>query len=70
MTDSFAEDRSFFMVNEHYWVTGTRVAIFDYSDLFVKTLHGDDVQGCDTRWDEVLFVNPTGTLGRYSGKLV
>ena len=29
--------------------------VLDYSDLFRITLHGDDVQESDTRWDEVCY---------------
>ena len=46
------------------------MAIQDYSDLFGLTFHDDRVQGFDTRLDEILIVNPTGTFGRDSGKLV
>ena len=34
ITDSSAEDRSLFMLSEHFWVTGFHVAVLDYSDLF------------------------------------
>ena len=44
-----------FMIYEHFRVTGSHVALLDYSDLFGRTLHGDDVQGFDTRWDEALL---------------
>ena len=46
---------AFFVICEHCWVTGTHVAILDYSDLFGVIVHGD-VQGFDTRWDEVLSI--------------
>ena len=36
-------------------MTGAHEAFLDYSDLFRVTLHGDDVQDFDTRWDEVLL---------------
>ena len=42
-----------FMIFHYFRVTGTHEAILDYSDLFGVTLHGDAVQGFDTRWDEV-----------------
>ena len=29
--------------------------VLDYADLFSVTLHDDNVQGFDTRWDEVLL---------------
>ena len=41
--------------HEHFRVTGTHVAILDYSDLLGKTLQGDDVERFDSRWDEVLL---------------
>ena len=65
MTGSFAEDRMLLWSYEHFWVTGTHVAVLDCSDQFSKTWHGDDVQGFDTRWDEG---NPSGALGRHFGK--
>ena len=54
--------RTTFMIYEH-------VLVQDYSDLFHITLHGDDVQGFDARWDEILSSTPGGTLGRYSWKV-
>ena len=36
-------------------VTGAHEAVLDYSDLFRITLHGDDIQNFDIRWDEVSF---------------
>ena len=38
------------MIYEYFRVTGTHAAVLDYSDLFRITLHGDDIQGFDTRW--------------------
>ena len=43
------------MIYKHIRVTGTHETVLDFSDLFSITLSGDDVQGYDTRWDEVLF---------------
>ena len=43
------------MVHEYFWVTGTHETILHFSDLVSVTLHGDDVQYFDTRWDEVLL---------------
>ena len=42
------------MIYECFQVTGTHEATLDYPDLFGIIFHGDDVQGFDTRWDEVL----------------
>ena len=30
-------------------------AVFDHADLFSVTLHDDNIQEFDTRWDEVLL---------------
>ena len=38
----------------YFWVAGAHEAVLDHSDLFGITLHGDDVQEFDARWDEVL----------------
>ena len=35
-------------------VTGAHEPILDFCDLMSVTLRGDDVEGFDTRWDEVL----------------
>ena len=43
------------MIYEHFRVTGTHVAILNYSDLFCISLLGDGAQSFDTRWDEVLL---------------
>ena len=54
------------MVHESFQVTSTHEAILDYPDLFGIIFHGDDVQGFDTRWDEVVSsirkVLPDGIL--------
>ena len=42
------------MINEYVRVRGTHESIPDFSDLMGVALRGDDVQGFDTRWDEVL----------------
>ena len=43
------------MIYEYFRVTSAHGAVLHYSDLFRITLRGDDVQGFDTRWDEVLL---------------
>ena len=43
------------MIFEYFRVTGAHEAVLGYSDLFRITLHDDDVQEFDTRWDEVLL---------------
>ena len=43
----------------NFRVTGTHVALLDCSNLFSISFRGDDVQGFDTRWDEVsLLIHP------------
>ena len=46
-----------FMIYEHCRVTGTHVAILDYPDLVGVTSHDDDVQGFDTRYGTICFIN-------------
>ena len=41
------------MIYEYFRVTGTHAFILDFSDLVNATLRGDDIQGFDTRRDEV-----------------
>ena len=43
------------IIYEYSRVTSAREAVPEHSDLFRITLHGDDVQEFDTRWDEVLL---------------
>ena len=55
MEDRFFRGRQVaFMIYEYFRVTGAREAVLDYSDLFSITLHGDDIQDFDTRWDQVV----------------
>ena len=42
------------MINDYVRVRGTHQSILDFSDLMGVALRGDDVQGFDTRWDDVL----------------
>ena len=44
-----------FMIYDYFRVTGAHNAVLDYADLFSVTLHDDNVQEFDTRWDEVLL---------------
>ena len=44
-----------FLIYEYLRVTRTHKAALDFSELFSITLRADDVQGFDTRWDEVLL---------------
>ena len=45
------------MINEHFSVTGNTESILDFLDFVSVTsrARGDDVQGFDTKWDEVLL---------------
>ena len=43
-----------FMIYDYFRVTGARDTVLDYADLFSVTLHDDNIQEFDTRWDEVL----------------
>ena len=43
------------MIDDYYRVTGAHDTVLDYADLFSVTLHDDNVQEFDTRWDEVLL---------------
>ena len=44
-----------FMIYDYFRVTGAHVRVLDYADLFSVTLHEDNVQEIDTRWDEVIL---------------
>ena len=43
-----------FMIYDNFRVIGAHDPVSDYADLFSVTLHDDNVQEFDTRWDEVL----------------
>ena len=43
------------MIYDYFRVTGAHDTVLDYADLFSVTLRDDNVQECDTRWDEVLL---------------
>ena len=43
------------MIYDYFRVTGAHDAVLDYADLFSVTLHDDNIQEFDTRWDEVLL---------------
>ena len=44
-----------FMIYDCFRVTGAHDTVFDSDDLFSVTLHDDNIQEFDTRWDEVLL---------------
>ena len=43
------------MIYGYFPVTGAHDAVLGYADLFSVTLHDDNIQEFDTRWDEVLL---------------
>ena len=43
------------MINDNFRVTAAHDAVFDNADLFSVTLHDDNMQEFDTRWDEGLL---------------
>ena len=43
------------IIYDYFRVTGAHDTVLDYADLFSVTLHIDNVQEIDTRWDEVLL---------------
>ena len=43
-----------FMIYDFFGVTGAHDGVLDYADFFSVTLHDDNIQEFDTRWDEVL----------------
>ena len=44
-----------FMIYDYFRVTGAHDTVLNYVDLLSVTLHDDNVQDFDTRWDEVLL---------------
>ena len=52
--DRFLRGRQIaFMIYDDFRVTGAHDTVLDYADLFSVTLHDDNIQAFDTRWDEV-----------------
>ena len=49
----FCERDIAFMICDNFRVTGARDAVLDYADLFSVTLHDDNIQEFETRWEEV-----------------
>ena len=53
--DWFLQGRQIaFMICDYFRVTGANDTELDYADVFSATLHDDNIQEFDTRWDEVL----------------
>ena len=44
-----------FMIYDYFPVTGAHNTVLDCADLFSVTLHDDNSQEFDTRWDELLL---------------
>ena len=54
--DQFLRGRQIaFMIYDYFRVTCAHRTALDYADFFSVTLHGDNIQDFDTRWDEVLL---------------
>ena len=54
--DRFLRGRQIaFMIYDNFRVTGVHDTALDYADLFSVTLHDDNIQEFDIRWDEVLL---------------
>ena len=57
-----------FMIHDYIRVTGAHDTVLDYADLFSVTLHDDNIQEFDARWDEVLLsmsqIPPRWYLGK------
>ena len=52
--DHFLRGRQIaFMIYDYFRVTGAHDTVLDYADLFSVTLHDDNIQELDTRWNEV-----------------
>ena len=43
------------MIYDYFRVTGAHDTVLDYADFFPVTLHDDNMQEFDTRWDENLL---------------
>ena len=55
------------MINVYFRVTRNHDTVLDYADVFSVTLHNDNFQEFDTRWDAVLLSmakKPTGKKAR------
>ena len=43
------------MIYEYFRVTGAADSVENYADLFTFVLRNDDIQECDSKWDEILL---------------
>ena len=55
---------------DYFRVTGAHDTILDYADLFSVTLHDDNIQEFNTRWDEVPTVYDKNSIPWHLGKSV
>ena len=63
LQDRFLRGRQIaFMINEYFQTTGVHDDVLDYAELFSFTLHNNDVQEFDTRWDDIVVANDQKTL--------
>ena len=54
--DRFLRGRQIaFIIYDYFRVTGAHDTVLDCADLFSVTLHDDNIQEFDTRWNEVLL---------------
>ena len=56
-----------FMIYDHFRVTGDHDTVLDHADLFSVTLHDDNIQEFDSRWDEFplsMLKIPSFNLGK------
>ena len=54
--DRFLRGRqTVFMIYDYFRVTRAHDTVLDYADVFSVTLHDDNIQKFDTRWNEVLL---------------
>ena len=54
--DRFLRGRQIaYLIYDYFRVTGAHDTVLDYADLFSVTLHDDNIQEFDTRWDEFLL---------------
>ena len=52
--DRFLRGRQIaFMIYDYFRVTGAHDTVLDYADLFSVTVHDDNIQEFDTRWDVI-----------------
>ena len=53
------------MFYDYFRVTGAHDTVLEYADLFSVSLHHDNVQEFDTRWDEVLLSMSKTSMPNY-----